>query len=213
MKSGEVRDMQLSRQVRFEIPDDFVELELDADEARVQEIVRARAEEHATAEWFVEGVIAAYRETVLSLRSANALYAGTCMGLIEGRLSMASLVLSSSPTPHSDAQVAVSGIMQAQLARHGTSCAAQKWSLPCGPAVVIARPEIAVFVPGEHSESGEDEATAVALAQAYVPVPGDGLLFVTLSTPMTEHWEEYCKVFARLLRTISFNSMNSEPEG
>ncbi|MFF4601875.1 hypothetical protein ACFY12_03830 [Streptomyces sp. NPDC001339] len=191
--------------VEFSVPPDFEELEIGATDDRIRDIVQERLAGQHMPDGVAEALLMSYEHAAHALHTAGAFYAGTCLGLIDGDPSSASLVLAATPMDGRDSRTVASGIVQISTARHGEKCAAQVWELPCGPAAVVAQPQLAVFVPGEYAESGTDEATFVAQAQAWIPVPRHRtMVTATLSTPSTDHWDHYCEVFTALLRSLRF---------
>jgi hypothetical protein len=68
-----------------------------------------------------------------------------------------------------------------------------------------------LVIPGELSESGEDEPVAVATLQAWIPVPPTAdptrrsLLVFTFSTPNIQDWQVYCPVVVRMLHSLRFD--------
>ncbi|RMI36849.1 hypothetical protein [Streptomyces triticirhizae] len=142
-----------------------------------------------------------------ALARAGALFAGAVTGLMDGELSLATLMVTATEFPYGNsAKVAAEGTLQSLVASRGQTWSGDVYPLPCGqPAAVVTGPRV--------YRMPRLEPTDVPFAeiQAFVPVP-DGpspvreqhMLTVTFATPAVRHWERYMPTVVRLLRGITF---------
>ncbi|WP_457032474.1 hypothetical protein [Kitasatospora sp. P5_F3] len=209
--------MSLEYRIQFELPPDFREIPVGADDFELADDLRGRIGEDRVEDTdpvLLKQLLATYRQTSRQLAATGAYYAASCFGLIDdSRPSAASLLIAHQEVDCSDPEVAVAGIIE--IRRRGSDRRQlQRYELPCGPAAVEIELDAPLLIPAAVSPSGADEPIPVATLQAWIPVPreadptGRSLTVVTFSTPSVQDWETYCPVVVELLRTVTF-----EPRG
>ncbi|WP_314175534.1 hypothetical protein [Streptomyces winkii] len=136
---------------------------------------------------------------------ANAVYAGMAFLDIDGRPSMATVLVSRSAHEASDEQEACE-TAEAALRSAYPDDDIRTVELPRVWAVtrIAASP---ISMPADLSPDGTTHIVARNIIQAYVPIPyGKDFLVFELSTTSLEDWDLYSELFAEILRTIDWTT-------
>ncbi|GAA0668103.1 hypothetical protein GCM10010193_19900 [Kitasatospora atroaurantiaca] len=202
-------------QVAFELPPDFREILIGADDEEIRTAVHDRVGADRIEDvpgLLLKQMVTEYRRASWQMAAAGAFYSASCFGLIEeGRPSSASVLLAHQEADCSDPETTVAGIIEIRTREdHAERRQVGRYELPCGPAAVEIELGAGMVIPAELSPTGEDEPIPVATLQAWIPVPrtadpsGRSLTVLTFSTPAVHDWETYCPVVVEMLRTVSF---------
>ncbi len=146
-----------------------------------------------------------FQLTVQLIEQANAVYAGMAFLDIDGRTSMATILVSQI-THDGDSDVAVCSQTEDSLRRAYPGDDIRIVFLPRVPAVTRIGAD-SIFLSAEIAPDGQAHAVPRNLVQAYVPIPhSTELLIFELSTTCLEDWDLYSELFAEILRTIDYST-------
>lgn len=199
-------------EIHFWVPSSFREVTLGLDERAAREMVRERAVDASTtlSEEDIHEHVSRYLRMSSYLETAGAFYAASFLGVIDGTLSSCSLTMAVLQEVHADPQIAIPGIGHVVREHRGADVATKHVVLPCGEALLLFTQDAHLCIPAQLTDDDEDVPLSIGQAQAYIPVPEhQALLIVTLSTPSLDHWEHYCEVLVKLLRSVTISPVNS----
>ncbi|MEY9936227.1 hypothetical protein [Streptacidiphilus sp. MAP5-3] len=184
-------------EVELELPPDFRALTIGAsrDEARTKlaEQLDVRALKASAAA--LDALANEYAATSQWLARSGVFYAATCLGLLDGELTLATLTMAMAPMDCKDLDTAVDGIVEILGAADPEERAAKRYELPCGPAAVAVGAAVEMVLPAAEAGTEEDFPVQVASLEAWIPVPAavdptqQSAIVLRFSTPSMHHWE------------------------
>jgi hypothetical protein len=198
--------------VQFELPSDFhpMSIGVDPDEAGVRLLAELGAQAGRVSAGALEEIAREYAAASQWLDRAGVFYAATCLGLLDGDLTLATLTLTRAELDCQDVEVAVDGIVEVLGAGDPEGRQAKRYDLPCGPAAVAVGAAVEMVLPAAQAGTEQDFPVQVASLEAWVPVPAaadptrKSAIVLRFSTPSVRHWETYCPVLVDALRTLRF---------
>ncbi|MFI6845591.1 hypothetical protein ACIBJD_13190 [Kitasatospora sp. NPDC050467] len=195
--------------VDFEVPVVFEEFQATDDPEEAYELVLSRLGGQA-------GELGADRRRALTdlylagsaaLSELDAIWSGTCVGTVDGRLSTATLTVTELETAGDAPQEVVAAALTELLAPvpapadgHGPQRLVCRFEAPAGPVVVSLEQTPGWQLTGEHN-------VPLLSAKAHLPLPPplSGVLIAELTTPDVDHWADgYAPLLVAFLRSVRF---------
>jgi hypothetical protein len=133
-------------------------------------------------------------------------YAATCLGLLDGEFTLATLTLARAEVDCRDVEIAVDGIVDVLGSDEPEERQAKRYELPCGPAAVAVGAAVEMVLPAAEAGTEQDFPVQAASLEAWVPVPAAAdptrrsAIVLRFSTPSVRHWEAYCPFLWRRCR-------------
>jgi hypothetical protein len=198
--------------VELELPTDFrpMTIGIGLDEARAQLMAQLGERAGAVPPAAVDGIAKQYAAASQWLDRAGVFYAATCLGLLDGELTLATLTLTRVELDCRDVEVAVDGSVEILGTGDPEGRQAKRFELPCGPAAVAVGAAVEMVLPAAQAGTEEDFPVQVASLEAWVPVPAaadptrKSAIVLRFGTPSVRHWEAYCPVLVDALQTLRF---------
>jgi hypothetical protein len=204
--------------VELELPPDFhpMTLGVTAEEARAQLLSQLGEQTIADVpETAIDALAREYAAASQWLERNGVFYAGTCLGLLDGELTLATLTLARTRLDCRDPELAVEGIVEVLGSADPEGRQARRYELPCGPAAVVVGAAVEMVLPAAEAGTDEDFPVPTASLEAWVPVPAaadpsrQSAVVLRFSTPSLRHWEAYCPVLVEALQTLRFPAAES----
>ncbi|WP_042412675.1 hypothetical protein [Streptacidiphilus anmyonensis] len=197
--------------VEFELPTEFHPLTLGSspEEARAELVARIGRRVSDVPAAALDRLAQEYAAASQWLDQAGVCYAATCLGLLDGELTLATLTLARAELDCRDPEV-VDRIVEVLGAGDPEKRQAKRYDLPCGPAAVAVGAAVETVLPAAEAGTDEDFPVPIASLEAWVPVPAAAdptrrsAIVLRFSTPSLRHWEAYCPVLVEALRTLRF---------
>lgn len=204
--------------VELELPPDFHQMAIGLTPAAARAQLLARLGERAAEVpgAAVDGLADEYAAASAWLERAGVLYAATCLGLLDGELTLATLTLARAELDCRDPELAVDGVVEVLGSADPDGRQARRYELPCGPAAVAVGVAVEMVLPAAEAGTEQDFPVPVASLEAWVPVPATvdptrrSAVVLRFGTPSVRHWEAYCPVLVEALRTLRFPAAEAE---
>ncbi|MBP0450687.1 hypothetical protein J5Y04_14200 [Kitasatospora sp. RG8] len=195
--------------VEFDVPEVFEAFRATDDPEEAYELVLGRLGEQA-------GDLGADRRRALTdlylagsaaLGELDAIWSGTCVGSVDGRVSMATLTVTRLETADDAPQEAVAAALTELLAPvpapadgRGPQRLVRRFEAPAGPVVVSLEQ-----TPGWQLTGEQHVPLLSAKAHLPLPPPLPGVLIAELTTPDADHWADgYAPLLVAFLRSVRF---------
>lgn len=199
-------------EVEVELPPDFRPLTIGTslDEAREKLTAQLNEQGVEVSAAAVDDMAEEYAAASQWLAKSGVFYAATCLGLLDGDLTLATLTLARAELDCKDLDAAVDGIVELLSAANPERRAAKRYELPCGPAAVAVEATVEMVLPAAEAGTDEDVPVPSASLEAWIPVPAtidptqQSAIVLRFSTPSMQHWEAYCPVLVEALQTFRF---------
>lgn len=233
--SGHI-DAEGKPQVRFQLPDSFVEVPSpDGGAEAAEEWSRYLDDVVPVGEGIPSESIKQQYTKMRQLESLQGVVGSAiCYGEVDDRITLAYLTVAFAPSQHADAVVAAEGIYRTQVELGGEgrsaggddsgvrsgACTSEQTSpgrlvqavdLPVGPAVTVLTRQVMSAPPTQHYPDGIEVPSG--MIQVFVPAPGRSyVLLLTLMTPTPDDLDDYAVLMADMAATITFDAEPSHVE-
>lgn len=195
--------------VEFEVPAVFAEFHATEDPEAAYELVLERLGEQA-GELGVDrrrALTDLYLAGSAALIDLDAIWSGTCVGAVDGRLSMATLTVTRLETVGATPQDAVAAALTEMLepapaSVGGPQRLVRRFDAPAGPVVVSLEQ-----TPGWRLTGERNVPLLSAKAHLPLPPPLPGVLVAELATPDVDHWADgYAPLLVAFLQSVRFRT-------
>ncbi|MFD8693318.1 hypothetical protein [Kitasatospora purpeofusca] len=201
--------------VEFDVPEVFEEFRATDDPEEAYELVLdrlgARAAELGTDRR--RALTDLHLTGSAALSGLDAIWSGTCVGTLDGRLSTATLTVAQLETADPAPQEAVAAALAEILAPapetaggRGHRRLVRRFEAPAGPVVVALEQ-----TPGWQLGGGQSVPLLSAKAHLPLPPPLAGVLLVELTTPDVDHWaDDYAPLLVAVLHSVRFGVADAQ---